>query len=315
MASVKMPVFVEPMLCGVSEPFDDGEYFFEPKWDGFRALCRVERGGVRLLGRHQTDFTGRFPELEPLSGLPNGTMLDGEIVIVKDGRPDFTSLLARKRPAHLKASYVAFDVLYRGGKSVMERPLEERVELLEAVVKPYQGDRLIVSSAVAGGRGVGMKMFNRAKALGLEGLIAKRRDSHYEFGQRSGAWLKIKARQQEVCAIIGYEVSQKREGDLRSLVLAGVVGPKLVCLGQVGTGFSAATRAELLGMLKPLEIPIPVVRCEMNVGRRGMYRWVKPELFCRVHFHERLPSGALRQAAFEQLVPAPKGMARRLSAA
>src|SRR5436190_20256435 len=92
-----LPTFIEPMLAKPGEPFDSDEFLFEIKWDGFRAICYVAGGRYRLIGRRKSDFTAQFPELAPLSGLPNGSVIDGEIVAMVNGKPDFATLLTRQR--------------------------------------------------------------------------------------------------------------------------------------------------------------------------------------------------------------------------
>src|SRR6185503_17776886 len=97
MRARSLPNFIEPMLAKAGEPFDSDDYLFEIKWDGFRAVCYVEDGGYRLVGRRKSDYTQQFPELSPLAGLPNGSVIDGEIVAMVGGKPDFASVLTRQR--------------------------------------------------------------------------------------------------------------------------------------------------------------------------------------------------------------------------
>src|SRR6185295_4480509 len=114
----QLPSFIEPMLASAGECFDSEDYLFEIKWDGFRALCYIENGQYQLVGRRRSDYTTQFPELSPLAELPDGTVLDGEIVAMVDGKPDFVSLLTRQRKNLVQnrrhqVTFVAFDLLYQ----------------------------------------------------------------------------------------------------------------------------------------------------------------------------------------------------------
>src|SRR5215510_4594922 len=127
----QLPTFIEPMLASAGECFDSEDHLFEIKWDGFRALCYIENGQYRLVGRRRSDFTAQFPELSPLAQLPEGTVLDGEIVAMVDGKPEFVSLLtrqrknaARNRPHEIV--FVAFDLLYLDFQPLLEIGCEQR---------------------------------------------------------------------------------------------------------------------------------------------------------------------------------------------
>ena len=221
-----LPGFIEPMLAHLVTPFESNDHFYETKWDGFRALAFIEAGEVRLTGRRKTDFTPRFPELHAtLKKLPTGTILDGEIVHLTDGRPDFHALLSRER--HFVSSkspdakkfarerpvqFVAFDLLYDRGTSIMPLTLQERRARLEKLLAKRLNDRLSMSQGQIGG---GLALFDRINTLGLEGVMAKRLDAPYQPGVRSGAWTKFKQRRSTPCVILGYEPSAAR-GDQKS---------------------------------------------------------------------------------------------------
>ncbi|HEX8342250.1 MAG TPA: hypothetical protein VF624_15205 [Tepidisphaeraceae bacterium] len=301
--SRSLPVFIEPMLATLSEPFESDRHLYELKWDGFRALCFNDAAGSRLVGRRKTDFTERFPELSVLARLPRGTVVDGEIVHLTAGRPDFAALLKRERSwsgsavkpdprRHAAVTFVAFDVLYEKYLPVMARPLSERRLRLEAILAKAIGPRVALSEAHVGS---GLELFRQVSDLGLEGVVAKRLDGVYEPGRRSGAWAKFKRRQNVVCAIIGYEPSSAR--GIKSLLLATEIDGAIRFIGQVGSGIDDTLNSVLLAKFSTLGARQPVVAC--NISRA---RWLRPELFCRVSFAEWTNDRRLRQPVFEGLI-------------
>ncbi len=196
-----LPTFVRPMLARPAEPFDSPEHLFEVKWDGMRALVFAEGQSHRIVSRRGNDLTEQFPELASLAELPPGTALDGELVVLRAGRPEFAllatrhqvravqriRLLARTTPAVL----VAFDLLYCDYRSVMHEPLVERRERLHAMLEDAGQPRLVFSAGLVG---AGRAFYRQVIDRQLEGVVAKRLSSRYLPGRRSEAWLKIKPR-------------------------------------------------------------------------------------------------------------------------
>jgi bifunctional non-homologous end joining protein LigD len=296
-----LPDALSPMLARTSEPFDSDRHLFEIKWDGLRALAFVEAGAWRIRNRNGVDVTSRHPELEGLARVPTGTILDGEIVVLRDGRPDFQALQSRwnvddpLRLAPLVRStpvtYVVFDLPYAGGEPLLDRPLEERRARLEELVAGLGDGRLVFSDGV---QGSGQAYFREAAAQGLEGVMAKRLGSRYLPGRRGDAWLKIKCRRELLCAIIGY--LPEGEGDFKSLIVAAPDEGRLRCVGRVGSGIDLGERRRLMDWLRRHPRSEPLVPCDL----RG--RWVEPGLACRVTYHERTRSGDLRAPVFVELV-------------
>jgi tetratricopeptide (TPR) repeat protein len=174
----ELPAFIEPMLAKPADPFDSDEHLFEVKWDGTRAMCFVGAGGVRLMNRRRRDITFRYPDLACLKNLPKGTILDGEIVVLRrDGSPDFAALqirdqceAARKIKAVARshpAAYIVFDQLYERYRNVMDRPLVDRRERARATVARCGDDRIVMSEGVTG---EGIAYFNAAVERGLESV-------------------------------------------------------------------------------------------------------------------------------------------------
>ncbi len=297
-----LPEFVEPMLARLGrEPFDSPEHLFEVKWDGTRSLCLVERGALRLKNRRGADQTPRYPDLAFLAGLPTGTALDGEIVVLSEGRPSFRGMLereqardprkaaalARQRPA----LYVVFDLLYEDGEPLLARPLVERAARLRAVVERAGDARLALSEGVVGS---GLAFFEGIRAQAIEGMVAKRLASPYLPGRRTDAWTKIKPVQEAHCVVLGWE--RDEQGGVRSLVVALEEEGRLRCVGKVGSGLDEALRERLRRELPARARPAPLIACP---GVRA--EWIEPGLFCTVSYLERTADGNLRAPVFREL--------------
>ena len=194
-----LPRFIPPMLAKSGAPFDSPEHLFEIKWNGTRVLAFVDQNGYRLVNRNRAKVTDRYPELGFLATLPAGTILDGEIVVLQDGKPHFGLLLSRNQTRApfkiqclarmLPATYVVFDLLYDRFESLLALPLRARRQRLEAVVWACANPRLVFSEGIVGS---GRAFFEAVCREGLEGVVAKRLDGRYRPGRR--AWIKIKPR-------------------------------------------------------------------------------------------------------------------------
>ena len=298
----RLPDDVPPMLCRIGQPFDSPDFLFEVKWDGVRALAYVESAQFRLHSRHRRDLRGRYPELEFLAGLPAGTVLDGELVVLKpDGSADFRAAVAREnarsaaRVAQVARAhpivYVVFDLLYERFESCMDRPLAERRARLEALVAAAGQARLVFADGVVG---QGQQLFAAVRQRGLEGVVAKRLDSRYRPGERSDLWRKIKPVQVAHCAILGYEPDGER--DFKSLIIATDLDGGLRCVGRVGSGLTAAAKRRLWDLLQGRRRAQPLI----PAGMPGC--WVEPGLYCSVSYLERTASGSLRAPVFLELI-------------
>lgn len=299
-----LPRFIEPMLCKPGEAFDSDAFLFEIKWDGTRCLCFVDAdlpGGFRLVNRRKIDMTDRYPEFEGLATLPSGTILDGEMVVLKNGKPDFALLQSRdhSRAANkirslaktCPAMYIPFDLLYDAGESIMQRPLAERRQRLEALLAAHPVRHVVPSRSVVG---AGSEYFRQTTEQGLEGIVAKRLNSQYQPGRRSGAWIKIKKGLELFCVVIGFEPSGT--DDFRSLIVAAPNEGVLRGVGKVGTGFDTAMRKRLNAWLWSHLQPAPVVQ----VKDKG--KWVEPRLVCRCSCMELTPGGEMRAPVFHELI-------------
>jgi ATP-dependent DNA ligase len=190
---------VLPMLATSAAPFDAADYHFEIKWDGIRALTAVEADGWRLWGRKASPYTERYPELARLRAYPAGTLVDGELVALRTGRPDLAALQRRhhlgdpfqirQAPGWCPVHYIVFDLLYLRGRSLLGETLARRRELLAELCAAVPLPAVVFSAAVAS---QGKELFAQAVALGHEGVVAKQLSSTYRPGRRSPAWRKIK---------------------------------------------------------------------------------------------------------------------------
>jgi ATP-dependent DNA ligase len=194
-----LPAFIAPMLPKLGQAFDSDRFLYEVKWDGTRTLAYIERGADRLVNRRRHNTIDRYPEFGFLSRLPSGTVLDGEIVVLKDGQPDFAALVVREllqspfkiqlRSGFQRATYIVFDLLYLSHRSLMSLPLEERRAQLARLVQRHPHERLIFSEGFVG---QGVALFQEICRRGLEGVVAKRLGSEYRPGARNGAWQRAR---------------------------------------------------------------------------------------------------------------------------
>lgn len=296
-----IPTFIPPMLCVSGEPFDSDDFSFEIKWDGTRVIAVIGDGSHHLFNRRRVDLTDRYPEFAALRGLPGGTILDGELVMLRDGKPDFQLLMSREHARSplkitsmsksMPATFVVFDILFDCGESVMHRPFQERRALLTKWLSIWNLQRVVLSKSVTGR---GMEFFRLVTAEGLEGVVAKKLTSEYLPGERSESWIKIKRKLDLVCLVIGF--LPEGTDDFRSLILAIEEGGELQSVGKVGTGFTDKMRAKVNQWLWSHLCKTPVI------PSREKGKWVEPRLLCRVSCMERTPNGELRMPVFMGLI-------------
>jgi bifunctional non-homologous end joining protein LigD len=288
-----MPTTIHPMLAeSVDKPFDGGEWLFEIKWDGYRAVAFIEEGKVRLVSRNQNDLTARYPELKDMaqSLKAKNAILDGEVVALDDeGKASFSLMQQRTgfRPGGKRAAanadvpvlYYAFDLLYLDGEDWRKVPLEERKRKLASIIK--SGDSLRYSDHY---EEQGKALFEVAKSKGLEGIVAKRRASSYEE-RRSREWLKIKIRHRLECVVGGYTEPEGSREHFGSLVL-GLYDKqgRLIHVGQAGSGFNQKSLGEIWKTLKKLETKKNPFYGEVEALRK--VSWVKPELVAEIEYAE-----------------------------
>jgi bifunctional non-homologous end joining protein LigD len=288
-----MPTVVRPMLAtAIEKPFDNPEWFFEIKWDGYRAVAFIDDGRTRLVSRNQNDLSHEFPELVALSNSVKArrAILDGEIVALDDqGRPSFSLMQQRTgfRPGKgrgirrqgLPILYYCFDLLYLDDFDLHRVTLENRKQLLKQHISP--GDLLRFSDHYPE---QGLALYNAAAEKGLEGIVAKKRNSCYEE-TRSHDWLKIKITQRQECVIGGYTDPEGTRTYFGSLVL-GLYDKqgRLIHVGQAGTGFDYKTLKDVFAQLQPLTTSKNPFYGEIG-GLRKVH-FVRPDLVAEIKFSE-----------------------------
>ena len=284
---------IKPMLAKLHDaPFDDKEWLFEVKWDGYRAIAECRGGEVRLYSRNGLSFNAKFPEVvQELEKLDHDLVLDGEVVALnKDGTPDFQALQnAQGRSAHIV--FYVFDLLHADGEQIAELPLIERKERLRKLVA--DGTHIRYSDHVIGD---GKGFFAVAAEKDLEGIIAKRIDSTYGPGKRTGAWLKIKHHQGQEAIIGGYTAPRGSRSHFGSLLLGVMDEGKLRYVGHTGTGFTENTLADLMERMKPLERKTSPFSNRIKTNQPA--KWLRPELVCNLKYTELTKDGIMRHPVF-----------------
>jgi bifunctional non-homologous end joining protein LigD len=286
-----------PMLASSAEALPVGEgWVFEPKWDGFRALVRLQGGEVTVRSRSGNDLTARFPQLARSLAraiLAPDAVLDGEICAFDErGRSRFGLLQAGEGTL----AFVAFDLLEEGGERLVDLPLAERRARLESLVDESAGP-VIVSPQFDDGAA----LLAAAREQELEGVVAKRADSRYQAGRRSQDWRKVKVRREQEVVVAGYTRGQgKRSRGIGALIAAVREAGELRWVGNVGTGFSDAELERLLERLRPLERDDPPFAepPRMPRVRRSDVVWVEPELVAQVEFAEWTREGRMRAPVY-----------------
>jgi DNA ligase D-like protein (predicted ligase) len=296
--------FVEPMLLQRTDKLpNDARWGYELKLDGYRAIAFRADGGVQLRSRNDNDFSARYrPILKGLARLPVDTVIDGEVVALDgDGRPTF-QLLQNYASASAPLLYFVFDVMILNGRDVTGERLTSRRELLETKVLPKLAEPV---------RYVGLldaplpTLIASVKADGLEGLVAKRLDSRYEPGLRSGAWLKMRVNRGQEFVIGGYTIGNPFD----ALIFGYYRDGELIYAARTRNGFTPATRAQLFRRFKALEVrECPFANLpEKKAGRWGAgltaqkmpdCRWLEPVLVGQFEFVEWTGDHHLRHTKF-----------------
>ncbi len=308
--SIPVPGFIEPMKAKlISEPPKVGDWQYEIKFDGFRALALKGSNEVRLLSRNNKDLGSKFPAvLEAVSALRvQECIIDGEIVALDpQGRSSFQLLqqfeMGKKKPPLF---YYVFDILRLNGKDLRARSLAERKSILESVLP--ERDNLIRYSATLG-EDVN-SLIEEVRKVGLEGLIGKKKNSIYEAGARSGKWIKLKLLREQEFVIGGYTDPEGSRKYFGSLIIGVYQNKELIFCGKVGTGFSEIVLRNLHTRMEKIasdscpfaDLPRPrgnkwgqaITASEMK-----HCHWVQPKIVCQVKFGEWTQDNHLRQPVY-----------------
>ena len=296
--------FVEPMECLAIAKLPDGpEWVYEIKLDGYRAVAIKSNGKLSLYSRKRKSFNRQYPHIfESLRDLPKDTVVDGEIVALDDaGRPNF-NFLQHSRSQASRICYFVFDLLVYENRDLTQLALVERREVLKSVFK-FRSPKIRIAEYFETPVEI---ILQSAREQGLEGVIAKREDSRYEAGKRSGAWAKYRLNSGQELVIGGYVPGAH---GVESVIVGYYRASELIYVARVRNGFVPATRKQLYGKLRPLvESTCPFVNLpETHKGRWGtgltaqdMKKcvWVRPEIVARIEYLEWTDSDRLRHSKY-----------------
>lgn len=294
---------IKPMLIGKeSAPFDDPNYLYELKWDGERCLAYVDpKNGTELRNKRNVRMLPKVPELEPIyKQVKKRCILDGELLVLKDGKPDFSEIQRRSLMSDrfridllsksLPATFVAFDILYHDNNATLMLPLIERKTLLEKAFT--DSPRLAVSRYV---EGRGCALFDLAQKQELEGVVGKQKDSIYIQDKRTQSWVKMKVMMDDDFVICGYI---HKTGNMTSIVLGQYRNSSLIYKGHVTLGVSGQA-FEFISKYPRIQ-SAPFSAYPSGHGNEHAV-WLEPGLVCTVKFMHRTKSGGMRQPVFKGL--------------
>ena len=299
---------MKPMLADSAKKVPTGNYQYEVKWDGIRALIYLNEGSLRIYSRNLNDITDQFPEFNvPEEAFRiNNAIFDAEIVCLDaSGKADFKKVIkrlmskknfdyeSRKTPAYC----YLFDCLYLDGRSLMNDPLDRRRWWLQDSVRVAQTNYRISESVEEG-----EELFEAAKAMGLEGIMAKRSDGKYTPGRRNDTWIKVKVKETMDCLIIGFTIGEgDREKYFGSLQLAEQTKDGLVYRGRVGTGFDDRLLKQLSLLFKDsISDNRPLIEIEMHEEKSSV--WISGDLKCEVEYSMITDNGTFRDPVFKRLI-------------
>ena len=296
--------FVQPMAAQLVDRLPEGpEWLYELKFDGYRALLLKNGSSVQLRSRNDKDLAGMYPGIRAAGRAlqAGGAILDGEVVALdEEGRPSFQALQHRSAyPRHTPFFY-AFDLLQLDSRDLTSRPLDERRALLPGVTAD---SGVLLSEELAGTL---PDIIEAVRALGLEGIVAKRRDSKYIPGTRSDAWRKLKLDRQQEFVVGGYRPGSH---GIDALLVGVYEGTDLRFAGKVRAGFTPRLRSEVCSILRPLHarrcpfVDLPHLSASrwgggVTAAQMLEMQWVKPAVVVQVRFVEWTAEGHLRHAAF-----------------
>ncbi len=290
----KLAEFISPMATTLSNApaFDDPKWLFEIKWDGYRAIAELNGKDTRFYSRNGLSYNKAYPKIyDALVKLDIDAVLDGEVVVFRDGLPSFQAIQNYKSTQNLPIQFIVFDCLRLNGKDITKLKLTERKELLQAVLP--QSDTIKYCDHVEED---GVALFAQATKMKLEGIIAKRMDSKYYPGRRSKEWLKIKNVNVDDFRIVGWTDPKASRQYFGALLLAREEDGALIYAGEVGTGFTNESLRSLYAKLQPLEVD--ACPLDVPVKKDKDFHWVEPKYTCQVQYAEITNDGYVRHPSF-----------------
>jgi bifunctional non-homologous end joining protein LigD len=305
---IPIPGQVKPMLATlVDKPFDDPDWIFEVKWDGYRAVAIMDGKNISLTSRNNKSFNEKFyPIYNALLKWDLHAVLDGEVIVIdKKGVSNFGALQNWRSEADGELIFYIFDVLWLNGHDLRNLVLTDRIAILKTLQIPSEIIR--VSEAFEES---GIHLFESAKKMGLEGIIAKKKQSTYHENDRTREWLKIKTQRRQEVVIGGYTLNDGSNKRFSSLLVGVFQKNKLIYTGKIGTGFNDSKQKELLKLFRPLVIKTAPFDEAPDINKPSRFRpdppkakavWLKPQIICEVSFTEMTTDGVMRHPAFAGL--------------
>jgi len=278
---------MEPILH--PEAFDDTNWTAQVKWDGVRCLAYLDGGACRLFNRKLYERTLQYPELQSLikTSRTPAAVFDGEIIVLKEGKPSFSSILRRDwatNPANIKAAlkklpvcYMVFDIIRCGDRDLTGLPFNERQELLSGQIVETEYVRLVENFT-----GMGAQLFTAVTAENMEGVVLKKNDSPYIIGKKSNYWLKVKAMRRQLCHIGGFTQTQ---AGLRSLLLGVEEAESLIYAGRASIGLKDSDLRALHDFLSPFLIEKTPFKNPPRISGVSL-QWVDPRFTAEIEFLE-----------------------------
>ncbi len=290
-----MPQKVKPMLAKlIDASFDDPDFIFEIKWDGYRAIAEIKKNNINLYSRNGLSFNEKYPTLiKILSQIKHDVILDGEVVVLNnDGHSNFQLLQNYKEEYAPDLCFYVFDILHLDGYELVDLPLIERKKYINEVIADLPNIRY--SDHIPE---YGNLFFKEAETKKLEGIIAKKSNSPYRIGRRSNDWLKIKTTNQQEFIICGFTEPKGGRKHLGSLILGAYDQDKLVYVGHSGGGFTDKSLKETKEKLEPyFQKSSPF---KEKIKTNSPVTWLKPQLVCEVSFAEWTDEKILRHPIFQ----------------
>ena len=290
----KFTQYIKPMLAKLHDKaFNDAEWVYEIKWDGYRAIADIGKNEIKLYSRNGLSFKTDYPAVyEELKKIKKNVVLDGEIVALdSEGKPAFQLIQQYAQDQSVALCYYVFDCLYVNGKSIENKPLLERKQILKDLLP--ESDVIKYCDHIAE---KGKEFFAAVKKQGLEGMIAKRADGIYTEGARSNEWLKVKNVIMEEAVIAGYTEPRGGRKFFGALVLGLYKKGKLEYIGHTGTGFDDKTLKAVYAQLQPLKTDKSPF--DVKVAVNAPVTWVKPKLVCNLKYSEITEDGHRRHPVF-----------------
>jgi bifunctional non-homologous end joining protein LigD len=287
-----MPAFIHPQLATLKSKAPKGaQWLHEIKYDGYRVQVHLIKGKKKVFTRNGLDWTKRFSTIAGALDLPGQAVIDGEVVVVKDGRTNFSELQAELAAGRQdRLVFYAFDLLYQNGWDLRGARQIDRKSALESLLEGVEAPVLYSEHLVGDGR----EMFEHAAKLGWEGIVSKRADASYR-SDRTEAWLKIKAVQKGKFPVIGFV---KDPTGVAALFLGKREGKDLVYMGKVGTGWSRTISGQIRKQLDTVVSPKSKLTKPI---KKPKATWVEPSFSAEVEYRDITSEGLLRQSSFKGL--------------